>query len=51
MTTVKSWFFANTRTFTLQNLSSIYQLGSNFVKQLFRIQIQKGGKVLQALLL
>ena len=25
---------------------SIYQLGSDFVKQLFRIQIQKGGKVL-----
>jgi hypothetical protein len=27
-------------------LPSIYQLGSDFVKQLFRIQIQKGGKVL-----
>ena len=27
-------------------LPSIYQLSSNFVKQLFRIQIQKGGKVL-----
>ena len=30
----------------MQNLPSIYQLGSDFVKQLFRIQIQKGGKVL-----
>ena len=29
-----------------QTQASIYQLGSNFVKQLFRIQIQKGGKVL-----
>ena len=38
--------FANTRTFALQNLLSIYQLGSNFVKQLFRIQIKKGRKVL-----
>ena len=45
MTKVKSWFFANTWTFALQNLPSIYQLGSDFVKQLFRIQIQKGGKV------
>ena len=26
--------------------ASIYQLSSDFVKQLFRIQIQKGGKVL-----
>ena len=30
----------------MQNLPSFYQLGSDFVKQLFRIQIQKGGKVL-----
>ena len=30
----------------MQNLPSIYQLSSDFVKQLFRIQIQKGGKVL-----
>jgi hypothetical protein len=30
----------------LQNLHSIYQLSFDFVKQLFRIQIQKGGKVL-----
>ena len=30
-----------TWTFALQNLPSIYQFGSNFVKQLFRIQIQK----------
>ena len=29
-----------------QNLPSIYQLSFDFVKQLFRIQIQKGGKVL-----
>ena len=35
MTTVKLCFFP-----------SIYQLGSNFVKQLYRIQIQKGGKIL-----
>ena len=51
MTTIKSWFlreliFTNTWTFALQNLPSIYQLSSDFVKQLFRIQIQKGGKVL-----
>ena len=38
--------FGNIWTFALQNLPSIYQLCSNFVKQLFRIQIQKGGKVL-----
>ena len=38
MTTVQSWF--------LQNLSSIYQFGSDFVKQLLRIQIQKGWNVL-----
>ena len=30
----------------MQNLPSIYQIGSNFVKQVFRIQIQKGRKVL-----
>ena len=30
----------------MQNLPSIYQLGSDFVKQLFRIQIQKVGKAL-----
>ena len=30
----------------LQNVHSIYQLGSFFDKQLFTIQIQKGGKVL-----
>ena len=30
----------------MQNLLSIYQRGSNFAKQLFRAQIQKGGKVL-----
>jgi hypothetical protein len=36
MTTIKPWFF----------LISIYQFGPNFVKQLFRIQIQKGKKVL-----
>ena len=44
MTTVQ--IFVNNWTFALQNLSSIYQLGSNFVKQLFVIEIQKGGKVL-----
>ena len=40
-----SWvlIFGNTSTFALQNLPSICQLGSNFVKHLFRIQIQKGG--------
>ena len=42
MTAVKSWIIANTWTFALQNLPPIYQLGSDFVKQLFRIQIQKG---------
>ena len=31
---------------TCKKLPSIYQLGSDFVKQLFRIQIQKGGKIL-----
>ena len=31
---------------TCKKLPSIYQLGSDFVKQLFRIQIQKSGKVL-----
>ena len=36
----------HTWTFALQNLPSIYQLGSNFVKELFRIQIQKDRKVL-----
>ena len=46
MTTVKSWFFANTWTFALQNVPSIYQFDSDFVKHLFRIQIQKGGRVL-----
>ena len=46
MKTVKFWFFANTSSFALQNLPSIYQLGSNFVKELFRIQIQKDRKVL-----
>jgi len=30
----------------VQNLLSIYQLGSDFVKQLLRIQIQKGMTVL-----
>ena len=30
----------------MQNLPSVYQLGSNFVKQLFIIQIKKGEKVL-----
>ena len=30
----------------LENLPSIYQLGSDFVKQMFRTQIQRGGKVL-----
>ena len=30
----------------LQNLTTIYKIGFNFVTQLFRIQIQKGGKVL-----
>ena len=43
MTTIKSWFLP---TFAFQNLPSIYKLGSEFVKQLIRIQIQKGGKVL-----
>jgi hypothetical protein len=32
--------------FALENLPSIYQLGSDFFKQLFRIQIKKGGKLL-----
>jgi hypothetical protein len=31
---------------TQMNLPSIYQLGSDVFKQLFRIQIQKGGKEL-----
>ena len=44
MTTVL--IFADTWNFALQNLPSIYQLGSDFVKQLFRIQIQKGKKIL-----
>ena len=34
--------FGNTWTFALQNLPSIYQLSSNSVKKLFRIQIKKG---------
>ena len=47
MTQVKSWLLLiHTWTFALQNLSSIYQLGFEFVKQLIRIQIQKGRKVL-----
>ena len=43
MTPNKSWFLL---LLAFQNLPSIYQLSSDFVKQLFRIQIQKGGKVL-----
>ena len=43
MTTVKSCF-PNIWTFTVQNFPSIYQLSSDFVKQLFRIQIQKAGE-------
>ena len=46
MTTNKSWFFLILELLVLPKLPSIYQLDSNFVKQLFRIQIQKGGKVL-----
>ena len=42
---VKSGFLLIFELFALQNLPSIYQLDSDFDKQLFRIQIQKGGKV------
>ena len=34
--------------FALKILPSIYQLGSNFVKHLFRIQIQKDGNRVKA---
>ena len=42
MTTVKSWFLL----ICTWTLPSIYQLGSDLVKKLFRNPIQKGGKVL-----
>ena len=42
MATVR--FFVNASTFALQNLPSIYQLGSECFKQLFKIQIKKGGE-------
>ena len=44
MTTVKFWFLLILELLLLQNLPSIDQLSSTFVKQLFRIQIQKGGE-------
>ena len=45
MTTVKSCF-PKIWTFTVQNFPSIYQHSSDFVKQLFRIQMQKRGNIL-----
>ena len=41
MKTVKSWFLQ-----ILQLLPLIHQVGSDFVKHMFRIHIEKGGKVL-----
>ena len=45
MTIVKSWFLLIVELLLCKILPSIYQLSSDFVKQLLRIQIQKGRNV------
>ena len=45
MTTAKSWFLLIVELLVCKILPSIYQLSSDFVKQLLRIQIKKGRNV------